>query len=93
MLKDRLIAAVAIATTALFVTSAGAAETVETVVAKSGPATEDSAAVNRNLAKEANTAAAEDAIEAVLNATRLHLDIRLNGRTSGRTSEELLSGR
>ncbi len=93
MLKDRLIPAVAIASTALFVMSANAAETADTVVAKSGPSTEASAAVNRNLAREANTAAAEAAIEAVLNATRLHLDIRLNGRTSGRTSEESLSGR
>ncbi len=93
MLKDRLIPAVAVATTALFVISANAAETAAAGVAKSGPSTPDSAAVNRNLAREANTAAAEEAIEAVLNANRLHLDIRLNGRTSARTSEEALSGR
>ena len=93
MLKHRLIPAVAIAATALFLMSANAAETADAGVAMSGPSTPDSAAVNRNLAREANTAAAEDAIEAVLNANRLLLDIRLNGRTSGKTSEETLSGR
>jgi len=38
--------------------------------------------VNRDLAKEANTAAAEKAVEAVLADTKLELDIRLIGPTS-----------
>jgi len=42
----------------------------------------DTDTVNRELAREANTAAAEQAVAAVIEATRLDLDIRLIGPTS-----------
>ena len=42
--------------------------------------------VNRDLAKKANTAAAEKAAEAVIADTKLDLDIRLVGPTSVRTA-------
>ena len=42
----------------------------------------DTDTVNRELAREANMAAAEQAVAAVLEETRLDLDIRLIGPTS-----------
>ena len=46
------------------------------------PAVVDTDTVNRELAREANTAAAEQAVAAVIEETRLDLDIRLIGPTS-----------
>ena len=93
MLKNHLKTVALIFTAALMATSVSAADAPDAGVDRSSPPAPDSAATNRNLAREATTAAAEDAIEAVLIANRLHLDIRLNGRTSGRTSDESVSGR
>ena len=42
----------------------------------------NAAELNRELAKSATTAAVEDAVEAVLAANKLDLDIRFIGRTS-----------
>jgi len=46
------------------------------------PTVVDTDTVNRELAREANTAAAEQAVAAVIEETRLDLDIRLIGPTS-----------
>jgi hypothetical protein len=46
------------------------------------PAVVDTDTVNRELAREANTAAAKQAVAAVIEETRLDLDIRLIGPTS-----------
>jgi septum formation inhibitor MinC len=77
--RQRLMAAVALA--GLLAINAGFAD--EVVVAEALEATtiriDD---VNRDLAKEANTAAAEKAAQAVLADTKLDLDIRLIGPTS-----------
>lgn len=63
---------------ALFAASAAVAEDKDAVAETATDTTE----LNRNRARSANTAAAEDAIESVLAANRLHLDIRLIDRTS-----------
>jgi len=43
---------------------------------------QETVTVGKMLAETATTAAAEDAIKAVLAETRMDLDIRFNGRTS-----------
>lgn len=63
---------------ALFAASAAVAEDKDAVAETATDTTE----LNRNRARSANTAAAEDAIESVLAANRLRLDIRLIDRTS-----------
>ncbi len=50
-------------------------------------------ATNKVLAQRANTLAAEDAIESVLQAMKQTLDIRLNGRKSGRSPEATADSR
>lgn len=47
----------------------------------------DAAELNRELAKSATTAAVEDAVEAVLAANKLDLDIRFVGRTSVKVAD------
>ena len=71
-----------IAVLGLFAAAAAAADDEQAVADPERVATSDTASVNRNLAASANIAAAEDAIEAVLAANKLDLDIRLIGRTS-----------
>ena len=63
---------------ALFAAGAAVAEDKDAVAETATDTTE----LNRNRARSANTAAAEDAIESVLAANRLRLDIRLIDRTS-----------
>ena len=63
---------------ALFAASAAVAEDKDAAAETATDTTE----LNRNRARSANTAAAEDAIESVLAANRLRLDIRLIDRTS-----------
>lgn len=93
MPDNHLIRIAIIITGTLMTMSASAADSEDAGVTRQEPSTRQSATINRSLAREANTSAAEDAIEAVLTANRLHLDIRLNGRTSGRTSEKSTNGR
>ncbi len=75
----------------LLAASANAAETADS--AGKDPAGPDTAETNRNLARQANTVAVADAIDAVLQSNKLNLDIRMNGRTSGHTLEEPVDGR
>ncbi len=76
----RIIATIVVST--LFAASAAVAEDQDAVAATTAATTTDTAELNRNRAKLANAAAVEDAIEAVLAANKLRLDIRLIGRTS-----------
>lgn len=77
--KQRLIAGLALA--GMLAVNVSFAD--EIVVTESREAATMSAeAVNREIAREANTAAAEKAVEAVLADTKLDLDIRLIGPTS-----------
>lgn len=76
----RIIATIVVST--LFAAGAAVAEDQDTDVEATAVTTSDTAELNRNRAKSANTAAVEDAVEAVLAANKLHLDIRLIGRTS-----------
>ncbi len=70
-----------IATMLVFAQFAASAAVAEDKDAVAETAT-DTPELNRNRARSANTAAAEDAIESVLAANRLRLDIRLIDRTS-----------
>ena len=76
----RIITTIVVST--LFAAGAAVAEDQDTDVEATTVTTSDTAELNRNRAKSANTAAVEDAVEAVLAANKLHLDIRLIGRTS-----------
>jgi hypothetical protein len=76
----RIIATIVVST--LFAAGAAVAEDKDTDVEATAATTSDTAELNRNRAKSANNAAVEDAVEAVLAANKLHLDIRLIGRTS-----------
>jgi hypothetical protein len=76
----RIIATIVVST--LFAAGAAVAEDQDTDIEATAVTTSDTAELNRNRAKSANTAAVEDAVEAVLAANKLHLDIRLIGRTS-----------
>ncbi len=76
----RIIATIVVST--LFAASAAVAEDKDVVTETTAATTTDTADLNTNRARSANTAAAEDAIEALLAANKLHLDIRLIGRTS-----------
>lgn len=65
-----------------FVAAAAAADDKDAVVETTAKATADTAKLNSSLAESANTAAVEEAIEAVLADNKLDLDIRFIGRTS-----------
>lgn len=78
---------------ALLTTGACAADSAENGPARNDPARPKAAEMNRALARQANKAAVEDAVEAVLYANRQHLDFLINGRTSRKTSEEATDGR
>ena len=67
---------------ALFAASAAVAEDKDATARTAAETTTDTTDLNRDRARSANTAAAEDAIEAVSAANKLRLDIRLIGRTS-----------
>ena len=71
-----------IAVLGLFAAGAAAADDKQAIADPERVATPDTASVHRNLALSANIAAAEDAVEAVLAANKLDLDIHLIGRTS-----------
>jgi hypothetical protein len=90
-INTRIIATILAAV--LLTASVNAAETAEADSATDNPAGPDTAEMNRDLARQANNVAVEDAIEAVLFANKLNLDIRINGRTSAYTSEEPVDGR
>ena len=78
--RTRIIATIIVYS--LFAASAALADDLDEVAAATAATTADTAELNRNLAASANTAAVEDAIEGVLAANKLDLDIRLIGRTS-----------
>ncbi len=79
--RTRIIATIVV--TSLFAASAAVADDQDGVASTTAAATTaDTAELNRNLAASANTAAVEDAIEGVLAANKLDLDIRFIGRTS-----------
>ncbi len=65
-----------------FAASAALADDQDVVAAATVATAADTAELNRNFAASANTAAVEDAIEGVLAANKLDLDIRFIGRTS-----------
>ena len=77
--RQRLMAALALAGM-LAINASFADEVVVTDTQEAATISIDD--VNRDLAKEANTAAAEKAAEAILADTKLDLDIRLIGPTS-----------
>ncbi len=82
--RTRIIATIIISS--LFAVSAAVADDQDAIASTTAVATAattaDTAELNRNLAASANTAAVEDAIEGVLAANKLDLDIRFIGRTS-----------
>lgn len=78
--RTRIIATIVVSS--LFATSAAVADDQDGDAAATAATTADTAELNRNLAASANTAAVEDAIEGVLAANKLDLDIRFIGRTS-----------
>jgi hypothetical protein len=65
-----------------FAAAAVAADEQDAVVETTAEAAPDTAKLNSSLAASANTAAVEEAIEAVLAENKLDLDIRFIGRTS-----------
>jgi len=76
----RIIATIVIS--GLFAATAVAADDKDAVAETKAATTTDTAKLNSSLAESANTAAVEDAIEAVLAANKLDLEIRFVGRTS-----------
>ena len=82
--RTRIIATIIVSS--LFAASAAVAADQDAIASTTATATAattaDTAELNRNLAASANTAAVEDAIEGVLAANKLDLDIRFIGRTS-----------
>ncbi len=82
--RTRIIATIIVSS--LFAASAALANDQDaiasTTAAATAATTADTAELNGNLAASANTAAVEDAIEGVLAANKLDLDIRFIGRTS-----------
>ena len=77
----------------LLAASVNATEPADADSAGNEPAKSLASEINRDLARQANTVAVRDAIEAVLSANKLHLDIRINARTSAQTPEETTDGR
>ncbi len=78
--RTRIIATIIVSS--LFAASAAVADDLDEVAAATAATTAETTEFNRNLAASANTAAVEDAIEGVLAANKLDLDIRFIGRTS-----------
>lgn len=78
--RTRIIATIIVSS--CFAVSAAVADDQDGLAAATAATTADTAELNRNLATSANTAAVEDAIEGVLAANKLDLDIRFIGRTS-----------
>ena len=78
--RNRIIATIVVS--GLFAASAPAAENHDAVAETTAATTADTTELNRNRAESANTAAVEDAIEAVLADNKLALDIHFIGRTS-----------
>jgi len=78
--RTQIIATIVIS--GLFAASTAVADDKDDVAATTATTTADTAELNRNLAKAAHAAAIEDAIEGVLAANKLDLDIRFIGRTS-----------
>jgi hypothetical protein len=79
--RTRIIATIIV--TSLFAASAALANDQDAIASTTAAATTaDTVELNRNLAASANIAAVEDAIEGVLAANKLDLDIRFIGRTS-----------
>jgi hypothetical protein len=81
--RTQIIATIVIS--GLFAASTALADDKDAVAATTATATAtatDTTELNRNLAEAAHTAAVEDAIEGVLAANKLDLDIRFIGRTS-----------
>ena len=78
--RTRIIATIVVSS--LFAASAVVADDQDGVAAATAATTADTAEVKRNLAASANTAAVEDAIEGVLAAIKLDLEIRFIGHTS-----------
>ncbi len=78
--RNRIIATIVVS--GLIAASAPAAENQDAVAESTAATAADTAELNRSRAESANTAAVEDAIEAVLADNKLELDIRLIGRTS-----------
>ncbi len=78
--RTRIIATIVIS--GLFAATAVAADGKDAVADTKAATTTDTAKLNSSLAESANTAAVEDAIEAVLAANKLDLDIRFVSRTS-----------
>ncbi len=83
--RTQIIATIVISS--LFAASAAIADDKDAVVATTAATAADTAELNRNLAEAAHTAAVEDAIEGVLAANKLDLDIRFVGRTSVRIAD------
>ncbi len=73
---------VTIAISSLFAVNAAVADDKAAVAATTAATTADTTELNRDLAEAAHTAAVEDAIEGLLAANKLDLDIRVIGRTS-----------
>jgi len=83
--RTRIIATIVVSS--LFAASAAVADDQDGVATATAATTADTAELNRNLAASANTAAVEDAIEGVLAANKLDLDIRFIGRTSPKIAD------
>jgi hypothetical protein len=79
LLRTRILKTIAVLS--LFVAGVATADDEATVAEAEHATTTDTASLNTDLAASANIAAAEDAVEAVLAANKLDLDIRLIGRT------------
>jgi hypothetical protein len=71
----------------LFAAGTAVAGDQDTAPATATVTTSDTAELNRNRAKSANTAAVEDAIESVRVANKLRLDIRMIDRISVQTAD------
>jgi hypothetical protein len=82
MTRNRTHIIATIVVSSLFAASTAVADDQDEAAAATAATTTDTAELNRNLAASANTAAVEDAIEGVLAANKLDLDIRFIGRTS-----------
>lgn len=76
----KIIATIVVST--LFAAAAAVADDKDTGAEATSATSSETVELNRDRARSANTAAAEDAAEAVLAANKLRLDIRLIGRTS-----------
>ena len=78
--RTQIIATIVISS--LFAASAAVADDKAAVTTATAATTADTAELNRDLAEAAHAAAVEDAIEGLLAANKLDLDIRVIGRTS-----------